>query len=144
VIATTLPVRLSSHLADILISHRATGHGGLLLQERARPGGRPGSGVAQRAGCRAAVQPGDGEGGQDGFEGRGGGPWQRDGWCKPGPATASCTGRTCDAVALACLGVAAARPAPLVLYLALILLLAIPGDLAVAHRLASRAGSATE
>jgi len=52
--------------------------------------------------------------------------------------------RTCAAVAVACLGVAAARPAPLLLGLALVLLLAIPWGLAVRHRLASRAGSATE
>jgi len=48
--------------------------------------------------------------------------------------------RTCAAVALACLGAAAARPAPLLLGLALVLLLSIPWALAVAHRLASRAG----
>jgi low temperature requirement protein LtrA len=47
--------------------------------------------------------------------------------------------RTCAAVALACLGVAAARPAPLLLGLALVLLLSIPWALAVAHRLANRA-----
>ena len=58
---------------------------------------------------------------------------------RPVPAAA----RTCAAVAVACLGVAAAQPTPLVLCLALILLLAITGDLAVAHRLASRADSAT-
>jgi len=52
--------------------------------------------------------------------------------------------RTCAAVAVACLGVAAARPAPLALGPALVLLLAIPWGLAVTHRLASRAGSATE
>jgi hypothetical protein len=52
--------------------------------------------------------------------------------------------RTCAAVAVTCLGVAAARPAPLVIGLALILLLAIPWGLAVAHGLASRAGSGTE
>ena len=44
---------------------------------------------------------------------------------------------TCGAVAAACLGVAAARPAPLILCLALVVLLAIPWVLAVAHRLAS-------
>jgi low temperature requirement protein LtrA len=48
--------------------------------------------------------------------------------------------RTCAAVALACLGAAAARPAPLLLGLALVLLLSIPWALAVAHFLASRAG----
>jgi low temperature requirement protein LtrA len=52
--------------------------------------------------------------------------------------------RTCAAVAVACLGVAAARPAPLALGSALVLLLAIPWGLAVTRRLASRAGSATE
>jgi low temperature requirement protein LtrA len=49
--------------------------------------------------------------------------------------------RTCGAVAVACLGVGAARPAPLLLGLALVLLLAIPWGLAVAHRLASAADS---
>jgi low temperature requirement protein LtrA len=52
--------------------------------------------------------------------------------------------RTCAAVGVACLGVAAARPAPLLLGLALVLLLAIPWGLAVMHRLASPAGTATE
>jgi hypothetical protein len=52
--------------------------------------------------------------------------------------------RTCAAVAVACLGVGAARPAPLFLGLALVLLLAIPWGLAIAHRLANRAGSPTE
>ena len=52
--------------------------------------------------------------------------------------------RTCAAVAVACLGVAAVRPAPLTLGAALVLLLAIPWGLAVTHRLASQAGSATE
>jgi low temperature requirement protein LtrA len=47
--------------------------------------------------------------------------------------------RTCAAVAVACLGVAAARPAPLALGLALVLLLAIPWVLAVTRRLASGA-----
>jgi low temperature requirement protein LtrA len=46
--------------------------------------------------------------------------------------------RTCAAVAVACLGVAAARPAPLVLGLALVLLLAIPWALAVARHSASK------
>jgi low temperature requirement protein LtrA len=45
--------------------------------------------------------------------------------------------RTCTVVALACLGVAAARPAPLVLGLALVLLLSIPWSIAVVRRLAS-------
>ena len=47
--------------------------------------------------------------------------------------------RTCAAVAVACLGVAAARPAPLALGLTLVLLLAIPWGLAVRHRLADGA-----
>jgi len=45
--------------------------------------------------------------------------------------------RTCAAVALACLALGAARPAPLILGLALVLLLGIPWVLAVAYRLAS-------
>jgi low temperature requirement protein LtrA len=45
--------------------------------------------------------------------------------------------RTCAAAAVACLGVGAARPAPILLGLALVLLLAIPWGLAVAHRLAA-------
>jgi low temperature requirement protein LtrA len=49
--------------------------------------------------------------------------------------------RTCAAVAVACLGVGAARPAPLVLGLALVLLLSIPWGFAVARRLASPARS---
>ena len=49
--------------------------------------------------------------------------------------------RTCAAVAVACLGVGAARPAPLSLGLALVVLLSIPWALAVAHRLAGKAGS---
>jgi hypothetical protein len=51
--------------------------------------------------------------------------------------------RTCAAVAVACLGVAAARPAPLVLGLALVLLLSIPWALAVTRRLANRAEPST-
>jgi low temperature requirement protein LtrA len=47
--------------------------------------------------------------------------------------------RTCAATALACLGVAAARPEPLFLGLALVLLLGIPWGFAVAHRLAEPA-----
>jgi low temperature requirement protein LtrA len=47
--------------------------------------------------------------------------------------------RTCAAVAVACLGVAAARPAPLVLGLALVLLLAIPWGLAVTRRMGNGA-----
>jgi hypothetical protein len=44
--------------------------------------------------------------------------------------------RACAAVALACLGVGAARPTPLVLGLVLIALLSIPWGIAVARRLA--------
>ena len=49
--------------------------------------------------------------------------------------------RTCAAVAVACLGVGAARPAPLFLGLAFVLLLSIPWGLAVARRLANAAES---
>jgi low temperature requirement protein LtrA len=49
--------------------------------------------------------------------------------------------RACAAVAVTCLGVGAARPAPLILGLALVLLLGIPWGLAVAHRLANAADS---
>ncbi len=48
--------------------------------------------------------------------------------------------RICAAVAVACLAVGAARPAPLILGLALVLLLSIPWGYAVAHRLANPAG----
>jgi low temperature requirement protein LtrA len=48
--------------------------------------------------------------------------------------------RTCAIVAIACFGVGAARPAPLVFCLVLILLLGVPWVLAVAHRL----GDATD
>jgi low temperature requirement protein LtrA len=51
--------------------------------------------------------------------------------------------RTCAAVAAAFLGVGAARPAPLVLGLALVLLLSIPWGLAVVRRLANGADSPT-
>jgi low temperature requirement protein LtrA len=44
--------------------------------------------------------------------------------------------RTCVGVAAACLALGAARPTPLVLVLALVVLLAIPWGFAVAHRLA--------
>jgi low temperature requirement protein LtrA len=47
--------------------------------------------------------------------------------------------RTCGAAAVACLGVGAARPPPLVLGLALVLLLSIPWGFAVARRLAGGA-----
>jgi low temperature requirement protein LtrA len=49
--------------------------------------------------------------------------------------------RTCAAVSVACLGVGAARPAPLVLGLVLIALLSIPWGIAVARRLAEQADS---
>jgi low temperature requirement protein LtrA len=49
--------------------------------------------------------------------------------------------RTCAAVALACLGLGAARPAPLLLGLVLVLLLGIPWGFAVMHRLAGEADS---
>jgi low temperature requirement protein LtrA len=48
--------------------------------------------------------------------------------------------RTCAAVAAACLGVAAARPSPLFLGLALVVLLSIPWVLTVAQRVASGTG----
>jgi low temperature requirement protein LtrA len=49
--------------------------------------------------------------------------------------------RMCAAAAVACLGLGAARPAPLVLGLVLVLLLGIPWGFAVARRLASPARS---
>jgi low temperature requirement protein LtrA len=52
--------------------------------------------------------------------------------------------RTCVVVAVACLAVGAARPAPLLLGLTLVLLLGIPWVLAVARRLAEEAGEAGE
>ena len=51
--------------------------------------------------------------------------------------------RTSAVAAAACLGVGAARPTPLVLGLALILLLSIPWGLAVARRLAGGADPAS-
>jgi hypothetical protein len=45
--------------------------------------------------------------------------------------------RTCAPVAAACLGVGAARPTPLLLGVALVLLLGVPWGLAVAHHLAN-------
>jgi low temperature requirement protein LtrA len=57
--------------------------------------------------------------------------WQRDrGLYRP-------LARICAVVAVACLGAGAARPAPLFLGLALVVLLSIPWVFAVAHRLAS-------
>jgi hypothetical protein len=44
--------------------------------------------------------------------------------------------RSCIPVAAACLGVGAARPAPLLLGVALVVLLGVPWVLAVAHHLA--------
>jgi hypothetical protein len=52
--------------------------------------------------------------------------------------------RICAAVAVTCLGVGAARPAPLVLGLALVLLLSIPWGYAVSHHLANAADPSTE
>ncbi|MFJ5970633.1 hypothetical protein [Streptomyces sp. NPDC093060] len=52
--------------------------------------------------------------------------------------------RTCVAVAAVCVGVGAARPAPLVLGIALVLLPGVPGGLAVAHRLSHGEESAAE
>ena len=49
--------------------------------------------------------------------------------------------RTCAVVAVACVGVGAIRPAPLVLGLALVVLISIPWGLAVARRLAAPADS---
>jgi hypothetical protein len=49
--------------------------------------------------------------------------------------------RICAAVAVACLGVGAARPAPLFLGLALVVLLCIPWMFAVVHRLANDTGT---
>src|SRR6516164_4427047 len=52
--------------------------------------------------------------------------------------------RACAAVAVACLGLGAARPAPLILGLALVVLLGIPWGLAVARRLANGTDSAAQ
>ncbi|MFC7262267.1 low temperature requirement protein A [Streptomyces lutosisoli] len=52
--------------------------------------------------------------------------------------------RTCVAMAVVCVGVGAARPAPLVLGLALVLLFGVPWGLAVAYRLSHEEGSAAE
>ena len=51
---------------------------------------------------------------------------------------------TCAGAAVACAGLGAARPAPLVLGLVLVLLLTIPWGYAVARRLANPAGSPTQ
>jgi low temperature requirement protein LtrA len=59
--------------------------------------------------------------------------WERDrGLYRP-------LARTCAAVAVVCVGLGAARPAPLILGLALVVLLAIPWILALARRLGSPA-----
>ncbi|KPI20140.1 low temperature requirement A [Actinobacteria bacterium OK006] len=52
--------------------------------------------------------------------------------------------RTCVVVAVLCVGVGAARPAPLVLGLALVVLLGVPWGLAVAYRLSHEGESAAE
>ncbi|MFD7052535.1 low temperature requirement protein A [Streptomyces mirabilis] len=52
--------------------------------------------------------------------------------------------RTCVVVAVMCVGVGAARPAPLVLGLALVVLLGVPWGLAVAYRLSHEGESAAE
>jgi low temperature requirement protein LtrA len=52
--------------------------------------------------------------------------------------------RACAAVAVACLGVGAARPTPLILGLALVVLLSIPWVLAVTYRLVNEANSPAE
>ena len=63
--------------------------------------------------------------------------WQRDrGLYRP-------LAGICAAVAVACLGVGAARPAPLILGLALVVLLSIPWVFAIARRLASEAPEIT-
>jgi low temperature requirement protein LtrA len=64
--------------------------------------------------------------------------WKRD------PAWHRLLTRTCGAMTVACLGVAAARPAPLLLGLALVFLLGVPWGLAVAHRLTVAATSPAE
>jgi low temperature requirement protein LtrA len=62
---------------------------------------------------------------------------------RPGdPALHQLLIRSCPPVAAACLGVGAARPAPLLLCLALIALLGVPWVLAVADHLARTSGSA--
>ena len=52
--------------------------------------------------------------------------------------------RTCTASAVACLGLGAARPAPLLLALGLVFLLSIPWGYAVARRLANGTDSPTQ
>jgi low temperature requirement protein LtrA len=60
------------------------------------------------------------------------------------PALHQLLTRSCIPVAAACLGVGAARPAPLLLCVALVLLLGVPWVLAVAHHLAETSGSPSE
>jgi low temperature requirement protein LtrA len=52
--------------------------------------------------------------------------------------------RTCAVVAVACLGVGAARPAPLILGFALVVLLSIPWAVAVGRRVANETDRAVE
>ena len=52
--------------------------------------------------------------------------------------------RTCTASAVACLGLGAARPAPLLLALGLVFLLSIPWGYTVARRLANGTDSPTQ
>ena len=61
--------------------------------------------------------------------------WDRD------PGLYRPLARTCTASAVACVGLGAARPAPLLLALGLVLLLSIPWGYAVARRLAGRTDS---
>jgi low temperature requirement protein LtrA len=60
---------------------------------------------------------------------------------KRNPALYQLLTRTCVAVAVACLGVGAARPTPLLLGLALVFLLGVPWGFAVARRLTNAAKS---
>jgi hypothetical protein len=57
------------------------------------------------------------------------------------PALHQLLTRSCIPVAAACLGLGAARPAPLLLCVALVVLLGVPWVLAVAHHLAKTSGS---
>jgi low temperature requirement protein LtrA len=64
--------------------------------------------------------------------------WQRD------PGLYRPLAGICAAAAVACLGVGAGRPAPLLLGIALVVLLCIPWVFAVAHRLASKPDAPAE
>jgi low temperature requirement protein LtrA len=64
--------------------------------------------------------------------------WDRD------PGLYRPLARTCTASAVACLGLGAARPAPLLLALGLVFLLSIPWGYAVARRLANETDSSTQ